>query len=365
MNGELRQLFSGGAPGDSETRRFTVLTRYGHPLLYLPRKRAQALTALALYPAQRPLARVARSLMFLACSAGLTRLLPAASLPLAAGAPLGQFLGALLNQKTVPDFAILAGNPNAPGRRFILLLFDAHDRPCAVVKAGTGPEAIRLLEREIAVLQHLPPAALGIPRLRSTHQGSGLHALALDYVQGNAPQGGECHRMYEVLASWIDTTQTIPLGEVPAWQRLSGACPDHPMLKSAQARLESTPFHPVLHHGDFAPWNIKVTRDASWRVLDWERGELIGMPCWDWFHYQVQVGLLVERRSTSAHVQHIECWLANDLLRDYAARAAVEPLIRDLFLAYLLYCVEVTKPSEGLPATRELLNVLAQRWQRA
>ena len=35
-------------------------------------------------------------------------------------------------------------------------------------------------------------------------------------------------------------------------------------------------------------------QDGSWVVLDWERGEPEGLPGWDWFHYVVQTGVLVE-----------------------------------------------------------------------
>ena len=47
------------------------------------------------------------------------------------------------------------------------------------------------------------------------------------------------------------------------------------------ARLGSRLVSSVVFHGDFAPWNIKVDRAGAWMVLDWERGELHGVPCWD------------------------------------------------------------------------------------
>jgi len=362
---EIQQLFRNGASGTTETRRLVVLTRRGQPLLYLPCNRTRALHALSLYPAQRTPARLARGLMQLVCTLGLLRLFPITTLQLQSDNPLAGFLKTRVKRESLPSFAILAGNPEAPGRRFILLLFDEQDRPCAVVKAGITPEAIRLLKQEAAVLDQAPSSALGLPQLHAVQHSPSLCALALDYIEGEPPRAGITTRLPQVLGSWVNTSRTVPTQEVPAWQRLIAACPGDPILQAIRPGMEASRFHPVLYHGDLAPWNIKVAPDGSWRVLDWERGERTGLPCWDWFHYRVQVGLLVDRMPAVTHAQRIDGWLAEKAFEDYSATAGVRPVIRELLLAYLLYSLEVTQPSEGLHATRELLNVLAQQWNVA
>jgi len=365
VSDEIQQLFENGGSGVIETRQLVVLTRHGHPLLYLPHARAQAKHALALYPAQRAPARLARGLMRLASTLGLLRFFPSTMLSVNTDGPLAGFLETRSKRESLPPFAILAGNPNTPGRRFILLLFDEHDRPCAVVKAGITPEAIRLLKQEAAVLDQAPSSALGLPRLQAVQHSPRVCALALDYIAGEPPQADIATRLPEVLGSWVTTSRTVTAEELRVWQRLVAACPNDPTLNALRSRVESARFHPALHHGDFAPWNIKVVPDGSWRVLDWERGERNGPPCWDWFHYHIQVGLLVNRLPAVAHAQRIDGWLADKAFEDYSATAGVQPLIRELLLTYLLYSLEVTQPSEGLHATRELLNVLAQRWNVA
>ncbi len=346
-------------------RQFVVLTRHGQPFLYLPRQRAQALQAITLYPAQRTAARLARSLIRRACTLGLTRLLPSIGLAMPADAPLSAFLRRVSGESRVPDLAVLAGNPNAPGRRYILLLFDAADRPSAVVKVGISQRAMELVEREAAVLESVPKEALGLPPLRASHRGPGLRALALDYVEGDAPAPGTSQPLARVLSSWIHASRLLPVSAIPSWQELVQACPPHPLFNAIHRRIESTNLHPALHHGDFAPWNIKVTRDGTWVVLDWERGEATGMPAWDWFHYHLQVGLLVNRLPTPRHADHVDRWLADPALVQYAGQAGATHLLRDLLLAYLLYSIEVIRPTEGLPATRDLLDALAQRWNVA
>lgn len=98
-------------------------------------------------------------------------------------------------------------------------------------------------------------------------------------------------------------------------------------------------------------------------VLDWERGELAGIPGWDWFHYVIQPAILVDRSPTTDLVQRIERVLSSEPFKAYSARAGIMGCERELVLAYLLHAVEVIKPSEGLAATRDLLHALAVRWQ--
>ena len=116
-----------------------------------------------------------------------------------------------------------------------------------------------------------------------------------------------------------------------------------------------------MHHGDFVPWNIKVSPSGAWTVLDWERGEATGIPGWDWFHYVIQSAILVAHLPTSALVQLIEELLGSEVFRQYAARGGIVGCERELALTYLLHVVEVIKPSEGLEPTRELLGALSSR----
>jgi hypothetical protein len=362
MHQDIQQLFGGAVLGDAEVRRLSVLMRHGQPLLYLPRKRGLALQALTLYPAQRPIARMARRILRLGCSAGLAPLLPTTTLSVPATAPLSRFLTRLTGGDTLPSFAILAGNPQAEGRRFILLVFDAAGRCAFVVKAGVSPQATALIDREAAVLEAIESHAFGVPRLQAVHRTQGLHALALEYAEGNAPTATEPQRMAAVLGSWVNTERRLQTGDVPAWQRLFRACPEHPVLRQVRRRLEGVSFHPVLYHGDFAPWNVKVASDGSWQVLDWERGERVGMPCWDWFHWEVQVGLLVRRLSPEAHARRVDERMSREPFRDYADRAGVAEVVRELFLAYLLYSMKIIGPSQSLPAKRDLLDTLVPKW---
>lgn len=366
MSGDLQTLFEVPPTGSAMPIRMRVVLRHRQPFLYLPSDRWQALQALPMYPAQRTVARIARTLLRLSCTMGLSPLLPSMVLSVDEQSPFAQFLASVTGRKGLPAFAVLAGNPNAPGRRFVFLLFDAHSRPVAVVKAGASPEGMRLIDREARVLEGIPVETAGVPRLRGAHRSEKVHALALDYAPGNAPVLWSDHTLAAVLEAWIDGTRIVRAGDVPIWKHFTQTCAGHPILEAARHAIEPLSFHPVLYHGDFAPWNIRVSAgDELWKVLDWERGELVGLPCWDWFHYRIQPDILVNRLATRSLEHRIEAWLGSQRFLSYAETAGVRTVCRELLLAYLLYNVEIIRPSEGLQLTRDLLNVLAHKWGNA
>jgi hypothetical protein len=262
-----------------------------------------------------------------------------------------------------PQLAIIAGNPFAPGRRYILLLYERDGHPAAVVKVGLTAHAAALIRQETNALQAIAARTNIAPRVLATHECGNARAVALEHLAGHAPNRAAAGDIARVLVPWIDTRRSVHAHEVPAWQRLCEAAPPQPALAAVRARIESLPFHPALYHGDFAPWNVKVQPDGTWRVLDWERGELTGMPCWDWFHHRVQVGLLVERLPTVAHARAIERLLQHREFLRYAEFAGVEGMVQEWFLAYLLYSIHIIGPKESLPGKQALFDTLAAQWK--
>lgn len=347
-------------------RRLTVLSKGGHPLLYLPILRQSATRAMSLYPAQRKAARAARALLRCLCGCGLGRFLPGTTVTIDPDAPLTGFIESLDGGRRLPDFAVLAGNPHTPGRRFIFMVFGSNHEPVAVVKVGMGQQATHLIRQELSTLESAPSTALGIPHVRATLSDDTIDALAMDYLEGTSPEPVPTNQMSVLLSSWIDVERKVSVEAVPCWQRLAKSCSNSSLFQTLRQKLEAERFHPVLYHGDFTPWNIKVTPGrGEWKVLDWERGEPTGLPCWDWFHYRIQVGILVTRLPATALVSHIDQWIKDDDLLHYAKRAGVGGILHELLLTYLLYTLEITCPSEGLPVTRDLLNLIETKWNRA
>lgn len=360
---EWQALFAPCAP---ESAGATVVLhevrRGGEPLLLLPARGALAARALALYPAQTARARAAKTLLQFALRLGLKSVLEKVRLPVAGNDGFAKFLSetAGLPAGPLPDFAVLAGNPRAPGRRFVLLLFGADGRPAAVVKAGVSETAQHLVAVEAEFLQRAPANSPGLPRLRGTFQARGARAFALAFFAGSSPNPDDSKKLGDLLGAWLATNQQVRVRELGAWRRLAAAGSESPLPVALQTLAEAR-VHPALTHGDFAPWNVKVSR-GQWTVLDWERGELAGVPGWDWFHFVMQPAVLVRREGTEDLLARFERLLDSAYFSKYAGRAGIGEQGRVLALAYLAYCTRVTRQTEGRDQVLALERAAAARW---
>ena len=356
-----QDLFIAGDQSSPKTTiKVRIIQRSGQPFLVLPAHDGLAAKALALYPAQTLPARLAKFALALAFNLKLPLASTGLSLPINLEQPFAAFLTQTAGTRGFPRFAILTGNSRAEGRRFVILLFNENNQPIAAVKAGIGESAIRLIEQEVSFLTAVPGSIPGTPRLRSTFRSPLLHALALDYFPGQSPAPDDVAGVESLLSSWIDAVRMIPISKIPAWQRLA-ACVDPD--STAWGQLKGIVCRPVIYHGDFAPWNIKVSR-GSWQALDWERGELIGIPGWDWFHYVIQSAVLIKREPVDRLAARVERLLASDCFTRYAARAKIAGSERLLVLAYLNYGIQILKQTEGLSRVQSLLNNLSAIWQK-
>ena len=342
------------------------LKKAGRPFLLLPSQPRAAAATTDLYPAQTARARMARALMRCLLRASMPFGTEKTSLAISPGDEFVRFLSSLAGERGegLPVLGILAGNPASDGQRFLLLVFDASQIPVAVVKAGLSPRARELVGQEERFLAEMPENTVAVPRLRARFESSRLRALALDFVPGDSPRLRDEAALPPLLAAWVDTTRTVVLSETRDWVRLHEAASASGLFSVLAGPLRGRKIHPAMHHGDFAPWNIKVSPAGAWTVLDWERGERKGIPGWDWFHYLIQSGILVGHLPTAVLIQRVESLLSSVAFREYATRGGIQGFERELVLAYLLHVVAVIKPSEGLTPTRELLEALAVRWRK-
>jgi hypothetical protein len=317
--------------------------------------------ALSLYPAQTGRARAAKALLRWLLRASVAVGTQRVSLTISRADPFVEFLASLTGAAGpgVPGLGILAGNPGSPGRRFVVLVLDAYDRPVAVAKAGLSEPAKALVRKEQTFLEAVAGKP-GVPRLRGTFQSARVEALALDYIAGDSPRPRHEGALPALLWPWVEARRTVALADTPDWRRLEAAAAGSGGWWPALAgRLRARALRPAIGHGDLAPWNIKVSPQGRWTALDWERGEETGIAGWDWFHYVIQRAILVEHRSVGGLVERVKELLDSGPFQRYAAHTGIVGVERELVLAYLLYSAEVIKPAEGLPQTRELIRALA------
>jgi len=362
-----QDLFAGQAPaGPAHRIEMRLLRKRGHPFLLLPHPPRAAASLLELYPAQTAQARLLKTGLRILLRARLAFRAETLTLNIPDDSPLRSLLARLAGTATSdppPTFGLLAGNPSTPGQRFLILVFDTQQQPVAVVKAGLTERARELIQQEISFLTGVPKQVPGIPALRDTLQRPELAALALDFVPGHSPRPVDLAAAPALLGSWLDRTRQISLGEASAWRRLVNAGTAPAWLARFEREHAEQRFHPAIFHGDFAPWNIKVSPAGNWTVLDWERGELAGLPAWDWFHLELQPAILVERLPTDALLARLTALLCSEPFQQYARLAGIVGWERGLALAYLRYGVEILKPAEGLAATQALLAAAAAEFE--
>lgn len=331
-----------------------LLRKGGRPFLLMPRSRRLSARALDLYAPQAIIARYMKWGLGLVSRFISPVGLEDCSIYLRPDDPFAVFLSQL-SGITPPQFAMLAGNANAEGQRCVFLLFDAKGHPVTVVKAGAGTEATRLIAREEAFLKSAPLNVPGIPKLRSSFASERVCAFAIDFFPGASPPAKD-QAPLKILDAWVYPAP-VAISNLPIWQRLlegAGAS-----LASAARELGPKVVCSAIHHGDFAPWNIKVHR-GTWTVLDWERGELSGLPLWDWLHFLVQPAILVEHAPPSEILARLAHLFRSPLFVEYANRARVTGLELPLTAAYLNYCIHVTCQTEGLEGIKALSHLLSQ-----
>jgi hypothetical protein len=340
-----------------------LVLKRGRPFLLLPEQKSAAVDALNLYPAQSRKAQAAQTLLRWLLKSSLPYSGERLSLAISPDDPFAEFLVSMagLEKGGVPVFAILAGNPASEGQRFLALVFDEGQRPVAVVKVGLSEAAQELIAREASFLSAVSGKANGLPKLRGRCDTPQWRALALDFYEGKPPPMRLDRAGVALLTSWADTREKLPLSQTATWGRIQSAVGRKGAWERVSASLHERVVPKTLQHGDFAPWNIKVSPAGTWTVLDWERGEEAGMPGWDWFHYVIQPAILVGRLATADLVRLVDGLLQSEAFKSYAALTGIAGCEPELVIAYLWYVTEVIKPSEGLGEARELLRTLTAR----
>jgi hypothetical protein len=355
------ELFALDAEGASVIVPLRVLRRGGVPFLYLPTRNRAAAQALDLYPAQTLKARLAKSLLRLTFRCALLAHGGGTPFVLMREAPFLAYLALTAGGSagSLPEFAVLAGNSQAPGRRFVFLLFDAKGNPAAVVKAGGSARARELIDHEATLLREYGGQRAGVPLLRDTFNSGGRAAFATDYIAGESPVGESGAELENTFTSWLNPAGEISVREIPAWQRLVASCGQE-LMPAANAIDGEMKLRPTLMHGDFAPWNVKVAQ-GRWLILDWERGERVGIPGWDWFHFVVQPAVLVRHEATETILSRLEKLFSSVAFERYAKLAGIAGREWPLALAYLNYCLNVIRQTEGAARLASLAQALQGR----
>jgi hypothetical protein len=355
------------SPGQSREFTWRLVRRRHRAFLLLPTDTLSARVSLTLYSAQRRRAKIWRALLpvLLNTPAAVIfqRLTYAASensdlmrfLVEQSGVPFGQF----------PAPAIKFGGAESQKSRLVLLVCDQTNRPLKVIKLGLDAAGRAATDQEAGLLEKLPANTLGCIRLSGRLNTLKLSAFATDYFPGDSPSDDA--GMEVLFHSWVNPGPAQAIETFAAWRALeTEVAPAAPAAWALlRAVLAGKSLHSTLHHGDFAPWNIRAVNSQNLQVFDWERGNLQGIPGWDWFHFVVQTAVLARRFSAERVAAEVEELLRSPRFEKYAAATGMSPIVKPLVLAYLLHHRWVVRPLEGGRQVEELFELLAARWELA
>ena len=361
----IEELFVAAKPGGRRLDFSWRLIRRRHrPFLLLPAASADRHVSLELYSAQRRRAKIWRSLLPLALHTPASVMFQKINLSVSAGSELVNFLsaqsGVPLEQLQAP--AIKFGGLELHKSRLVLLLCDQTHRPVKVVKLGLNAEGRAATEREADLLAKLPADKLGCIRMTGRLTTEKISAFATAYYPGQSPEDDA--GMETLFQSWLNTAAPTAIEDLDSWHELETLVAEAAPAawRAVRPALAGRMVRATLYHGDFAPWNIRAINSQNLQAFDWERGNLRGLPGWDWFHFIVQTSTLARRHSVERVAAEVEQLLASPRFEKYAAAAGISAMVKPLMLAYLLHHRWVVQPLEGGTTMLALYELLATRW---
>ena len=352
------------SPGQSRDFAWRLVRRRGRPFLILPVVTRSTRISLELYSAQRRRAKIWRALLPLLLDSPAAMIFQRISFPVSEHSELIRFLseqsGVPFDQLPVP--AIKFGGATGQKSRLVLLVCDQTNRPLKVIKLGLDAAGRDATDREACLLEKLPANKIGCIHMTGRLTTARWSAFATDFFPGSSPEDDA--GMEALFQSWINPGPTEAIETFEAWHELEdsvakAAPAAWPVLRAA---LAGRCIRSTLYHGDFAPWNIRAVNSQNLRAFDWERGNLRGIPGWDWFHFVVQTAILARRQSVEQVAAEVEELLLSPRFKNYAAATGISPIVRPLLLAYLLHHRWVINPLEGSRRVEALFRLLAERW---
>jgi hypothetical protein len=362
----ITDLFSGTKPCRKPvTFSWRLVRRKNRPFLLLPEKPGNPSDSFKLYSAHRPLAKLWRLLFPQILRTPLANLFDRVAIEADTESEFMQFLAQQsgLRATQMPAPAIKFGGVIGKTSRLVLLLCDSGGHPTRVIKVGLNPAGRAATEREAGLLSSLPINIIGCTGITGHFSSDKLSAFATAYFPGvslNNDVGIE-----KLFNNWLSDGPPEPIKNLVIWQELQSVakCADLPQWPVLRDALAEHPVRTAIYHGDFAPWNVRMTNLENIRAFDWERGQLKGIPAWDWFHFVVQTSLLVKRHSPERVAAELEKLGHTPRFQKYASEAGIGDIIEPLLLAYLLEQILVVRPLEGGQQSDRLFRLLWAKWR--
>lgn len=342
-----------------------LVQRKRRPFLLLPNTAKNIHFSLELYSAQRPLARLWRSFIPVLFKTPCRALLGVVNAEAETSSALLRFFAEQSGQAVdeMPTPAIKFGGIAGKTSRVVVLLCDAAGNPLRVIKVGLNSEGRAATEREAAILAKLPKSTIGCTAMTGQLITDSLSAFATAYFPGQSLANDV--GIEKLFHAWLAADSAVPLEELPSWHEMESvlAKKEPQIWPALRAALAGKEISTTLFHGDFTPWNVRMTNLENIQAFDWERGHVAGIPAWDWFHFIIQTSILVKRHTPERVAAELDHLIQSARFQKYARVAGISEIIEPLLLAYLLHGKYVVQPQEGSKVTEQLFYLLWEQWQ--
>lgn len=213
--------------------------------------------------------------------------------------------------KSLKSWALFTGTTGINNKA---VLYSIHNNIGRFTKIATSTNASLLLQNETYALDRLYASNIRTFKFPDTLNSS-KNTLVLSDISANGTRVkkyGNMHTTALVELNEISSFLT-PLIELDPWNelksdvnslmRLSDSRLPQGMLKKLNRLIENTneftPIEICFSHGDFTPWNM-FEEDDKLNIYDWELSSPLRPLAFDAFHFIIQHGILVERKSWSS-----------------------------------------------------------------
>lgn len=299
-------------------------------LLSLPADAEGASKALGLYQPQRPLARMSATTLRLLAGRGAHRFF------LTKGKTATGVRGKGWNFRFDPEtVGIMLGSSDHRVTRAIASYLG--ETGWEVAKIGAGGDARAMLLREAEVLKAVSEKGMNAPRCLGVHEQGDMTILRMPYLIGTPVAAETTDEALDLLEKWIGSARGKMLAEFDEWKHVRTALGQTLQGREALEGFSDRELQPVISHGDFARWNLMHLPDGNLVAMDWEWGQLAGMPGLDLVHYFAQDARLVQRLAPEEVILHIEKELEKPRPRDYLRRTGWSDCLIEPILAWAAF----------------------------
>lgn len=374
----IGRILAGGDGHGRELIQFGILPTASNPRLLIPlQSRKTAGNSLEIYNAQKSAARFSRRLLAAGLRTGIAQSMVRARTWQSSF--LQDHLKRVFGEKEIA-ISVSLGTPGAT-RKPTVQVMDEHGKILGYTKIGWSPETISLVQNEESVLGSLKDVAFStarVPRILHAGRRNELYLLVLEPAPspaGESPHepGPDHFRFVKELQRAFASSSSLPWSQggeilnerIESLRQMGHDYYVHLLewaFEFCSERVGRVEIPSGLGHGDFAPWNIRVSRDKLF-VLDWEYARP-GQPAgWDLFHFIIGTAVEVQGQPAGKIYQEImEPGTLHRALKSHLQEIGLpDEFFAPLFVAYL---AEALSGSLSFPgeAVSEQDRMLQRTW---